>query len=394
MKKLIACEIGNFDSKTMDETMVDIKTGEYKTEPITILNMISIGHSRRSYSNNLSETKGNELINLLDVTIETEIDSLACGHWFVGGLAFKDGKKIRKPNTVSKKSTNPQTIVMLLTSLAYALYDPQKPKKSESIKLGTLLPIEEYFPNPPDTTDYENILREKLSGKKSTVKFNDGAFQEAEITIIIDDPDINPEGAAAQIACIYNWDATVKKELKGLEHKTTMNIDFGSIDTNVSILQNGDFLEKGIFGFKGGTTEVFKNIAEEINAEKGYLYDPFKLDYHVRTNRPLMLGDEDIIELLKKKTKESFSKAGWTMGMDIIGELEDRGIIIDEISIINYTGGGSQFFKDDVNTYIKRSYTKVTEHKNPRFANVEGVLKQLVFERLAAESNNKDVFES
>lgn len=392
-KKLIGCEVGNFDTKLVAEDMIDIAKGEYLDEPIAILNMISIGKNRRSYANNLSGKKDQSLINLLDVTIETEADPLACGRWFVGGLAFKEGSKILKPTKKNKKSENPQTIILMLTALAYYLYDPKNPVKTESVRLSTLLPTEEYFPKENDPKDYIKILDEKLHGKKHTVEFHDKAFNGAKITIDINDLIISPEGAVAQIASIYNWDASVKEEFKGLENKKLMNIDFGSIDTNVSILEDGEFMQKGIFGFKGGTTEVLKEIAADVEDEKGHLFDTFKLDYHIRSKRPLLLGDEDITEYFTKTTTSRYNTAGWGMANSIIDEMEDRGISINEISIINFTGGGSQFFKPSVEPQVKGVKTKVVEPKRPRYANAEGALKQLIFERISENSASKEVFE-
>lgn len=391
--KLIACEPGNFDTKLLGEWMIDLNKGEYLEEPITVLNMISVAHNRRALPNNLAGTKDKKLINLLDVTIETEIDPLANGRWFVGGLAFKEGKKILKPNRKSLKSTNPQTIISMLTTIAYSLYDPSRPKSEEVIKLSSLLPTEEFFPKKTDPNDYEKIFREKLAGTKSKVIFHDPAFQGAEITINITEVLISPEGVVAQVASLYNWDATVKKELQGYEKKRVMNIDFGSIDTNVSILEEGDFVGNGIFGFKGGTTEVLKEIAADINEAEGHLFDTYKLDYHIRTGKPLLLGDKDITQLLEKSKNERFNQAGWTMANDINSELEDRGINSNEISLINFTGGGTQFFRSSVEPLVKGIQTRATEPVKPRYANVEGALKQLIFERIASEATDKEVFE-
>lgn len=392
-KALIACEVGNFDTKLVAESMIDLAKGKYIQEPITVLNMISPGKSRRAYVNKLGEKKEKSLVNLLDVTIETKADPLACGRWFVGGLAYKEGSKIIKPTRKNKKSENAQSIILMLTSLAYYLYDPNKPKKSESIRLSTLLPTEEFFPPETDEKDYIGIMYEKLCKSSHKIIFNDEAFKGAEITIDIVEPLINPEGAVAQIASIYNWDATLKDEFKGLENKKIMNIDFGSIDTNISVLEDGEFMEKGIFGFKGGTTEVLKNIALDIKSEKGHLFDTSKLDYHIRVKKPLFVGNEDITELLNKRTKESYNTAGWSMANDINEELEDRGIDAEEISIINFTGGGSQFFRTSVEPQVKGGKTKAIEPTRPRFANAEGALKQLIFERLNENSANGEVFE-
>lgn len=394
----IGCEVGNFDTKLVAANMIDIKEDDYKdkVKPVAILNMVSTGQDRRTYGNDKVGGKARSLVNLLDVTIEA-VDSEACGRWFVGGLAFKVGKKIIKPNKNTKKSESPQTIIMMLTTIAYYLFDPNNPIKTKRIKLSTLLPSEEYAPKKisnkdVEDKDYVDIFSKKLIGKHKII-FNDPAFLGAEITIEIEDLSINPEGAVAQIASIYNWEGQIKKEFQGLENKIIMNIDFGSIDTNVSILEDGEFVDDGIFGFKGGTVEVLKQISQDIESSEGVLIDTFKIDFHIRSKRPIFAGDKDITELLDKLKEERYKQAGWAMANDVNEQLSDRGIDTNGISIIGFSGGGSQFFRKSVEPKVKGVQTKITEPKNARFANAEGACKQLVFDRYSSEEESKDIFE-
>ena len=254
MKKFIGCEVGNYDTKliTKEKSIIDLADNKDKQvisdEEVLILgvkNVVAPAQERRTLKLSTSE-----LISSLDVTIETK-EPEANGRWFVGDIALREGSQILKPTQEDKKSKNPTTLIMILTTIAYALYDPNSPSVSETIGLGTLLPTEEYF-----NSDHAEIFKQKLKGEH-TVTFNDPAFKNAKITFTIDENiELIPEGAAGQIGTVFNWDGFTFD--KNYNKKTILNIDIGYIDTDVSIFHDGDFLSKGFFGFKSGTKTLYR----------------------------------------------------------------------------------------------------------------------------------------
>lgn len=373
MRKLIACEVGNFDTKLVTE---DYRKN--KEKKISVLNIVSRARKRRSYGK-----KTKNLINLLDVTIESP--ALKKERWFVGGLAFKEGEEYMKPTRETKKAENPQTIIQLLTTIAYQLYDPEKPVKTETIALSTLLPTEEYW----SEKDYVEILRKKLKGKHKVI-FHDEAFKGAEITLDIEHLLINPEGAVGQIACVYDWDGKVQKNIKNYEYKTILNIDIGSIDTDVSILKEGEFLEKGSFGIKGGTTAVLRDIAKDIKAIYGHEFDIHKLDYHIRTKKPLYIGNKEITKEISEIAEKHYANSAKLLADRITEELQDRRINKYEINITNMIGGGAPFFKNGFINHFANEYMEIVMPEDPRFANVEGALKALLFEMQQQSSEEDD----
>ncbi|EOD01468.1 hypothetical protein L21TH_0515 [Caldisalinibacter kiritimatiensis] len=376
MRKLIACEVGNFDTKLVGE-----EYKQNKEDKVSVLNIVSRARYRRSYGK-----KVKNLINLLDVTIESP--SLVTERWFVGGLAFKEGEEYMKPTRVTKKAENPQTIIQLLTTIAYYLYDSKNPKKTETIALSTLLPTEEYW---SEEKDYIKILEDKLKGKHKVI-FNDEAFNGAEITLDIERLLINPEGAVGQIACVYGWDGNVRSDIVDYEFKTILNIDIGSIDTDVSILKEGDFLEKGNFGIKGRHYSSVKRYCKRYKTIYGHEFDIHKLDYHLRTKRPLYIGNKEINKEIYQISEKHFSNSAKLLADKISEELQDRRINKYEINITNMIGGGTPFFKDGFINHFANEYMEIKVPEDPRFANAEGALKALLFEMQQSSQEDDEIF--
>lgn len=387
MNKFVGCEIGNYDAKfmTRETSIMDqiSAKGGKKIEDgaiLHVLNVVSPAKERRS----LGGVKGS-LLNLLDVTIETK-DKAACGRHFVGGLAMKEGTQILKPTREDEKCKNPNTIILLLTTLAYALHDAAEPVKKEVINLGTLLPTEEYFKD-----GYAAEFVGKLKGEHK-VTFNDPAFAGAELTIKINDVELLPEGAAGQTATTFDWDG--KPFDKDFETKTIINIDIGSIDTDVSIMEDGEFVSKGFFGIKGGTTDVLRSISGEIKDEHGYSIDTHKLDYFIRTAKPLRIGNKTLEQNeVSAMASRHYEDRSWTLSNTLTEELQDRRIDKQQLNVVNLIGGGPEFFEKGIKKHFESGYMQIVVPKNARFKNVEGVLKSLIFKHTAASSEEGEVFD-
>lgn len=383
MIRNIGCEVGNYDTKLMtrdDKVMSLLKgrEGVVVDDGMTtnVLNVVSRGSQRRS----LGSVKP-ILVNLLDVTITTK-DKQACGRWFVGALAIKEGVNQIKPTREDEKYKNPITNVLMLTTLAYSLFDPNEAVKTERVRLGTLLPTEEYF-----TEGAAVQFKEKLVGTH-TIKFNDPAFEGAIITLTIEkDIEILPEGAAGQTATTFDWDGNPFDE--EYENKTIMNIDIGSVDTDVSIMEEAEFKSKGFFGLKGGTKDVLRGIASEINQIHGHTVDTHKLDHFIRFNKLLKIGTIEVKDL-QEIAERHYDEHAWTLANELTEQLKDRQIDKGSLHEVNLIGGGPEFFeKGIVKHFGNSSYMSIKVAENARFKNVEGVLKTLLF-RLAEKSSQDD----
>lgn len=388
MNKRVGCEVGNFDTKFMTKNpeIVGLLTERgYKADSdskvtLNIINVVSPAMMRRSFGTGM-----NALENKLDVTIKSN-DEAVSNRWFVGGLALREGKDQFKPNSETEKSKNPMTMVMLLTTLAYSLYDPKNPIKNETVALGTCLPPEEYF---CETEDKQAMFLKKIKGEHEVI-FNDPAFNGARIRLNIVETELLPEGTGSHIANTYDWDGNFKDPK--IEEKSVLTIDIGSIDITVSYMNKGEFSGNGFFGIKGGTIDVLREISMRIHEEHGTKFEPHEIDFHLRNEKPLLIPQKDNGSVTLSATelnaimKTEYSKKAMLISNELAEQLRDRGIRKEFLHHINLAGGGAEFFKPGLDKYFDARNAKMVVSENARFKNVEGALKSLTFSSIQNES--------
>lgn len=354
--KLIGSDVGNDALKIyLDEPNYE---GKRKFE---VMNVIAPGYNRRI----LGQEKGS-LSNLLDVTIYQDDKEL--GRYFVGGQAYKNhrGDLIEK-NKMDVKAKSIYTIIMLMTGIAYALYDPKDRVKTQNIDLGTLLPTEEYW---SEDEDLAAIFAKEIK-KKYKVIFNSPSFNGAEITLNIVDLDIMPESVAGHLTAIYNMDGTVKDGVE-VNNEVHLGIFVGSITTEVSVLIDGEFDERGFFGIDIGTSDPLDKIIADINLN----LTRHQVDYLIRKNKPLIVnvGGErrDYTSRLKEISEKRFDFFTTQLVNEINKKLSLQGINPNLVTKVNLGGGGAISTIDS----FKKKFTvgNVSLVEDPRFANAYGAL--------------------
>lgn len=380
----IGCEVGNYDSKLISRETQVLKNLKKKGHVVDTVGMISIYNCvAHGYERRILGTSTTPLINALDITVKSKS---AEGRWFIGALALKEGKEVIKPTRETLKSTNDSTVIMLLGTLAYALYDPDKKTKKETISLGTLLPTEEYFEHNGHVEDY----LKKLVGRH-TVTFNDPLFDGAVVEIEIVDVELLPEGAAGHMAVTYDWDGNAIDE--EYTNKTVMNIDIGSIDVDISIMENGEFVSRGFMGLKGGTTSSLRDIASDIHRNHGHAPDTIQIDYHIRAGKDLRIGNKVLphAELLDL-ANEHYERQAIQMSDNITENMLDQGLDKGMINEVNLIGGGAEFFFSGIKRRFETNLMAIKIADNARFKNVEGVLKSLILKKLTSNEAEAKTF--
>lgn len=364
--KKIGADVGNDALKIyLDEPNFEEK------RKIEVMNVVSPGYNRRL----LGVEKG-QLVNLLDVNIAA--DDADLGRYFVGGIAFKEnrGDLIEKSKR-DVKATNPDTIILLITGIAYALYDPLNLKKTENITLGTLLPTEEYWDD-----ELLKAFSDKLK-KSYTVKFNSTAFKGAEITINIVDHDIQPESAAGLLASIYDQQGNPKPGMENIEDEIHLGIFIGSITTEVAVIENGEFNARGFFGIELGTSDPLDKIIDDLGIEMTRHH----IDYIIRAKKPLIINSNgknvDKSKELKQIKEQRFNFFVKQLVNKINKNLVKQGINTSLINQVNLGGGGAITVVDNFTKEFALANVNLVE--DARFANALGALYSITSKQNESE---------
>ncbi|WP_027633421.1 ParM/StbA family protein [Clostridium hydrogeniformans] len=364
----IGADVGNDALKIyMDKANFE---GRNKLE---VMNLVAPGYKRRIIG---SET--GHLSNLLDVNIEADGEKL--GRFFVGGLAFKENRNDLLEKTKRDiKAKNIDTIILLVTGLAYSLYDPSNPIKTEQIALGTLLPTEEYW---YDDEDLVEVYGSKLK-RSYTVKFNSPRFNNAEITLNVVEQEIQPESVAGHLASIYNSDGSLKKGMK-VKNEVHLGIFIGSITTEVSVYEDGEFNSRGFFGIDLGTSDPLDKIITDL----GINMNRHQLDHIIRTGKELKVNvngqAHDLTDKLTRVKDSRFNYFTRQLVNNINKKLSEQGINPSLITKVNLGGGGAITTFDSFKKEIGLANVNLVE--DARFANALGALLSII-----AKGNEQEV---
>lgn len=401
--KLLGADIGNDALKIvmLKKTIVD---GKEKTDiqKVEVMNVVSQGYERRI----LGGEKGH-LSNLLDVNIEMEVtediitngkitgskkEVKDIGRYFVGGIAYKYGKgDIIEKTAQDVKAKNNDSIILLVTGVAYALYDSNKPEKVENIAVGTLLPTEEYF---EETEDLVELFNSKLLNKTFTVKFNSPVFNGAKITIKFVDTDIEPEGTAGQLAVCFNYDGSAKEELEKIKEGIYLGVFVGNITTELAIFDHGEFDPRGFIGIKLGTANPLDSILADLRNKGLDNMTRHQIDFIIRNKKPLIIstekGNVDLTEDLNKFTNNRFSYFTKLLVNRIFTELSRNGINISFFNGVNLGGGGASLYFNEFKKEFNKGNVNLVD--DPRFANAIGALIAIVQKQNNASAGEKELF--
>lgn len=358
--KEAGADVGN------DAVKVYLKEKNYEGKTkFEVMNVVAPGYGRRVMGNETGK-----LVNLLDVTIEENNKEI--GRYFVGGLAYKENRgDIIEKNKRDIKAKSMDTIILLITGLAYSLYDPEIPVKSENLALGTLLPTEEFWSEKEDLVEFF----EKRIKRNYKVKFNSPSFRGAEISITFVDVEIQPESVAGHLAAIYNIDGTLKKDAK-VDNEVQLGIFVGSITTEISVYNDGVFDAKGFFGIDLGTSDPLDKIIDDLGID----ITRHQIDHYIRKEKQLVLNIKgkanDYTEKLKECSNTRFTFFAKHLVNAINKRLARQGINTDLITRVNVGGGGGittfEKFKEEFN--VDNIYLV----DDARFANAQGALFSIV----------------
>lgn len=330
MQKIYGIDPGNSDLK-----------GYTGGKTFTLKNVIAPGRDRRLFQQEVGE-----LEEFLDVSITSNNEDL--GRFFVGDLALQEGGQfLREKNIGSSKASNQDTYVLVLTALAFNLYDPQYPKKTEYISLGSCLPTEEYY-----TDGTVDKFGNKIKGRH-TVKFNHPNFQGAEVSLIVQDLIVIPEGAAAMINETYDEDGNVIKEKEKTQNRLHITVDIGALTVDISAMENGKSIGSLTFGINKGVFNALDGAIEEIARE----YNGYSVTRHKLIGA--MLNDDGVLPYKQKDIdakpyiKKQFEELGAEIARQITNKMKrERPNIENEVYATYIVGGGAYSLAEILPTYL------------------------------------------
>lgn len=351
MCKMFGVDIGNSDIKIV-----------YGTDCLSIKNIIAPGRERRIF-----EQETGEPIDYLDVTIESKGEGL--GRYFVGDLALKEGGQyIREKHMGSIKTLNNDTYVLLLAAIAYKLFDPAVPEKTEYINLGTGLPTEEYY--------LGGMIEKFIQRIKGThkVKFNHPMYREAEITIIIKEVFTIPEGAAAMINQMYDENGGIIEEKTDLRNRLNIVIDIGALTTDVSAIENNQSIGTLCFGIKKGIYHALDEIIEDISQRhNGYVLSRHKLVQYLTQEGGNIPYKKQTIDA-NIYAKYRYEQLAEDISRKVVNKLNrEKPNIQDEVYTTFIVGGGALALSEYLPKFLKDYQLEFSE--DPIYANAKGYYK-------------------
>lgn len=363
---IMGADVGNDALKIV----LDKETYDNKKK-LEIMNVVAPGYNRRL----LGKEKA-QLVNLLDVTITRGKEDL--GRYFVGGLAYKGNRgDLLETNKNIKKAKNINTIILLMTGIAFSQYDPNNPVKTVNVALGTLLPTEEFWNESEDLVEaYIKEIR-----KQFKVKFNSPNFNGAEITINVIDTDVHPESVTALLTALYELDGEPRKDVQ-IENRVHLGITIGNITTEAAIFDDGEFDERAFFGTNLGTSDPLSRIISDMQIQN----TRHEIDYIIRKKKPLMVNTVDRTAELEKVSNKNFDFFVQQLINQLYKKLGEQGVNTERITDVHLAGGGSITVLDSFTKAIGLQNVSLVE--DPRFANARGALfsiKQMLEEESSAE---------
>lgn len=310
-----------------------------------IMNILSPWHERRVVQDDTRLP-----LNLLEVEVLSKGQNL--GKFFVGGMAYNFNRGILKERTVADrhngKANSPETLIVLLTSIAISLIKPNTKVVKEKIVLGTMLPTEEYFKNQKEN---ELILKDKLVGTHR-IKFLNPVFNGVEVEFEIVGVNVQPEGLCAMNAIMYDDDGHLMEQYKyDYAERIILGLDIGSLTSDVTVVNN--FELRTFFGIEKGTIDPLNRITDYIKTEFKVAVSRHKVDNAIIRNEKLLIYGEEIPNF-NELCREFILHEGRQLVEEFSSKAAASGIQLPDIGLLVLCGGGSLLFKEVIKQQLAR----------------------------------------
>lgn len=342
-------------------------------EPLMIPTAYSLYMGETTELMDLEDVPAEELVNNIDVTINSKALSKNGQRFIIGEKVLNDN---RHPIELEKKSDKSKDEIPVLVTLAGLAISAMKEHFEQnhievSYDLSVALPV--------GTITKESALRNanRYIGNHEVI-FHHPSERNVTINIKIEYCKCLPEGAAAAWGVVYDEkgklaerkvetnDGQIKKV--NFADKTLLHFDIGSGTTEIVVTEGVKYNPKLSEGLPYGVKETILDIMKRWNRN-----NPRKtIDSIAEFNEIYLDAEHPRHNALVQESKTGLEQLSYRISQSIIDKIDD---MKDDPYVFIY-GGGAAVIKENLQAILdsKERTTNVTFLKDPMYVNARGLL--------------------
>ncbi|MBO3796463.1 Alp7A family actin-like protein (plasmid) [Bacillus subtilis] len=344
------------------------------SEPLMIPTVYSLYMGETTELMDMDDIPADELIQNIDVTINSKALTFNNKRYIVGEKVLKDNLQGIELEKKSDKSEDEIPVIVTLSGLAINAMKSSPTKDNLKVKYDLAVGL------PVSTITQKNAISnaERFMGTHEVI-FHHPSGRDVKVSIEIEFCKCLPEGAAAAWGVVFDENGKLEKrkvELKDSEkvieidfkNKTLLHFDIGAGTTEIVVTEGVKFnpkLSEGLnYGVKNTINEIIKrwnrkNSRKSIDSMAEFNEIYFDSE-HPRHLNLVAESDTGMLQLAQQ------------ISSSIINKIDD---LKDDPYVYIY-GGGAAVLKEYLMQILEKKMrtTNVTFLKNPMFVNARGLL--------------------
>lgn len=342
------------------------------SDPITIPTVYSLYMGETTELMDLDDIPADELINNIDVTIDSKALTFNGQRYIIGEKVLSDNLQAVELEKKSDKSKDEIPVIVTLAGLAIEAMKKQydKDKIEVSYDLSVALPVSTI------TQASAKANSDRYMGTHE-LTFHHPSGRNVKVTIKIEYCKCLPEGAAAAWGVVFNADGklTERKVEIGdkimkidFQNKTLLHFDIGAGTTEIVVTEGIKFNPKLSEGLNYGVKQTILEIIKRWNRK----YPRKSIDSMVEFNEIYFNSEHPRHNDLNQESQTGMLQLAQQISSGIIDKIDD---LKDDPYVFIY-GGGAAVLKDYLQKILdtKGRTTNVTFLSEPMFVNARGLL--------------------
>lgn len=342
------------------------------SEPLMIPTVYSLYMGETTELMDMDDIEKDELINNIDVTINSKALLFNGKRYVIGEKVLKDNLP---PNELEAKSDKSKDEIPVLVTLAGLAVDAMK-KKYEKDKVEVTYDLSVALPISTITQENAKKNAERFMGTHEVI-FHHPSGRDVTVSIKIEYCKCLPEGAAAAWGVVYDENGKPSKRKVEIndkittidfEDKTMLHFDIGAGTTELVVTEGIKFLPKMSEGLNFGVKSQINTIIKVWNRN-----NPRKsIDSIAEFNEIFFDKEHPRHNDLVTQSNTGLLQLAQQISSAIINKIDD---LKDDPYVFIY-GGGAAILKDNLQTILKAKdrMTNVTFLDDPMYINARGLL--------------------